>query len=234
MSTLSLRSLSMLIKYYRRPVLTLFAITGAGIALAALSKLLPWNLSFLGSRTILMLVMIFSPLAFRSDTGRYDVDAMLPTTTATRFTAMFLISFIVIPVLIYMTWYLCGIGIFDDSIKIFTTMVPDSSRMTWGLAFVDELSNILMTGLVMITVIRSRRHVVRNSILTVFGTIFGLGIALGVSIALLYNSHNGLQFFEDIFTNVYNLAILNGLLFVAELIWIGRLLKKYRLKKYRL
>ena len=41
MSTLSLRSLSMLIKYYRRPVLTLFAITGAGIALAALSKLLP-------------------------------------------------------------------------------------------------------------------------------------------------------------------------------------------------
>lgn len=229
MSTLSLRSLSMLIKYYRRPVLTLFAITGAGIALAALSKLLPWNLSFLGSRTILMLVMIFSPLAFRSDTGRYDVDAMLPTTTATRFTAMFLISFIVIPVLIYMTWYLCGIGIFDDSIKIFTTMVPDSSRMTWGLAFVDELSNILMTGLVMITVIRSRRHVVRNSILTVFGTIFGLGIALGVSIALLYNSHNGLQFFEDIFTNVYNLAILNGLLFVAELIWIGRLLTKYRL-----
>lgn len=229
MSTLSLRSLSMLIKYYRRPVLTLFAITGAGIALAALSKLLPWNLSFLGSRTILMLVMIFSPLAFRSDTGRYDVDAMLPTTTATRFTAMFLISFIVIPVLIYMTWYLCGIGIFDDSIKIFTTMVPDSSGMTWGLAFVDELSNILMTGLVMITVIRSRRHVVRNSILTVFGTIFGLGIALGVSIALLYNSHNGLQFFEDIFTNVYNLAILNGLLFVAELIWIGRLLKKYRL-----
>lgn len=229
MSTLSLRSLSMLIKYYRRPVLTLFAITGAGIALAALSKLLPWNLSFLGSRTILMLVMIFSPLAFRSDTGRYDVDAMLPTTTATRFTAMFLISFIVIPVLIYMTWYLCGIGIFDDSIRIFTTMVPDSSRMTWGLAFVDELSNILMTGLVMITVIRSRRHVVRNSILTVFGTIFGIGIALGVSIALLYNSHNGLQFFEDIFTNVYNLAILNGLLFVAELIWIGRLLKKYRL-----
>lgn len=229
MSTLSLRSLSMLIKYYRRPVLTLFAITGAGIALAALSKLLPWNLSFLGSRTILMLVMIFSPLAFRSDTGRYDVDAMLPTTTATRFTAMFLISFIVIPVLIYMTWYLCGIGIFDDSIKIFTTMVPDSSRMTWGLAFVDELSNILMTGLVMITVIRSRRHVVRNSILTVFGTIFGIGIALGVSIALLYNSHNGLQFFEDIFTNVYNLAILVGLLFVAELIWIGRLLKKYRL-----
>lgn len=217
MNTLSLRSLSMLIKYYRRPVLTLFAITGAGIALAALSKLLPWNLSFLGSRTILMLVMIFSPLAFRSDTGRYDVDAMLPTTTATRFTAMFLISFIVIPVLIYMTWYLCGIGIFDES-----------SRMTWGLAFVDELSNILMTGLVMITVIRSRRHVVRNSILTVFGTIFGLGIALGVSIALLYNSHNGLQFFEDIFTNVYNLAILNGLLFVAELIWIGRLLKKYR------
>lgn len=229
MSTLSLRSLSMLIKYYRRPVLTLFAITGAGIALAALSKLLPWNLSFLGSRTILMLVMIFSPLAFRSDTGRYDVDAMLPTTTATRFTAMFLISFIVIPVLIYMTWYLCGIGIFDDSIRIFTTMVPDSSRMTWGLAFVDELSNILMTGLVMITVIRSRRHVVRNSILTVFGTIFGIGIALGVSIALLYNSHNGLQFFEEIFTNVYNLAILNGLLFVAELIWIGRLLKKYRL-----
>lgn len=229
MNTLSLRSLSMLFKYYRRPVLTLFAITGAGIALAALSKLLPWNLSFLGSRTILMLVMIFSPLAFRSDTGRYDVDAMLPTTTATRFTAMFLISFIVIPVLIYMTWYLCGIGIFDDSIKIFTTMVPDSSRMTWGLAFVDELSNILMTGLVMITVIRSRRHVVRNSILTVFGTIFGLGIALGVSIALLYNSHNGLQFFEDIFTNVYNLAILNGLLIVAELIWIGRLLKKYRL-----
>ena len=229
MSTLSLRSLSMLIKYYRRPVLTLFAITGAGIALAALSKLLPWNLSFLGSRTILMLVMIFSPLAFRSDTGRYDVDAMLPTTTATRFTAMFLISFIVIPVLIYMTWYLCGIGIFDDSIKIFTTMVPDSRRMTWGLAFVDELSNILMTGLVMITVIRSRRHVVRNSILTVFGTIFGIGIALGVSIALLYNSHNGLQFFEEIFTNVYNLAILIGLLFVAELIWIGRLLKKYRL-----
>lgn len=229
MSTLSLRSLSMLIKYYRRPVLTLFAITGAGIALAALSKLLPWNLSFLGSRTILMLVMIFSPLAFRSDTGRYDVDAMLPTTTATRFTAMFLISFIVIPVLIYMTWYLCGIGIFDDSIKIFTTMVPDSSRMTWGLAFVDELSNILMTGLVIITVIRSRRHVVRNSILTVFGTIFGIGIALGVSIALLYNSHNGLQFFEEIFTNVYNLAILTGLLFVAELIWIGRLLKKYRL-----
>lgn len=229
MSTLSLRSLSMLIKYYRRPVLTLFAITGAGIALAALSKLLPWNLSFLGSRTILMLVMIFSPLAFRSDTGRYDVDAMLPTTTATRFTAMFLISFIVIPVLIYMTWYLCGIGIFDDSIKIFTTMVPDSSRMTWGLAFVDELSNILMTGLVMITVIRSRRHVVRNSILTVFGTIFGIGIALGVSIALLYNSHNGMQFFEEIFTNVYNLAILIGLLFVAELIWIGRLLKKYRL-----
>lgn len=229
MSILSLRSLSMLIKYYRRPVLTLFAITGAGIALAALSKLLPWNLSFLGSRTILMLVMIFSPLAFRSDTGRYDVDAMLPTTTATRFTAMFLISFIVIPVLIYMTWYLCGIGIFDDSIKIFTTMVPDSSRMTWGLAFVDELSNIMMTGLVMITVIRSRRHVVRNSILTVFGTIFGIGIALGVSIALLYNSHNGLQFFEDIFTNVYNLAILTGLLFVAELIWIGRLLKKYRL-----
>lgn len=229
MSTLSLRSLSMLIKYYRRPVLTLFAITGAGIALAALSKLLPWNLSFLGSRTILMLVMIFSPLAFRSDTGRYDVDAMLPTTTATRFTAMFLVSFIVIPVLIYMTWYLCGIGIFDDSIRIFTTMVPDSNRMTWGLAFVDELSNILMTGLVMITVIRSRRHVVRNSILTVFGTIFGLGIAIGVSIALLYNSHNGLQFFEDIFTNVYNLAILNGLLFVAELIWIGRLLKKYRL-----
>lgn len=229
MSTLSLRSLSMLIKYYRRPVLTLFAITGAGIALAALSKLLPWNLSFLGSRTILMLVMIFSPLAFRSDTGRYDVDAMLPTTTATRFTAMFLISFIVIPVLIYMTWYLCGIGIFDDSIKIFTTMVPDSSRMTWGLAFVDELSNIMMTGLVMITVIRSRRHVVRNSILTVFGTIFGIGIALGVSIALLYNSHNGMQFFEEIFTNVYNLAILTGLLFVAELIWIGRLLKKYRL-----
>lgn len=229
MSTLSLRSLSMLIKYYRRPVLTLFTITGAGIALAALSKLLPWNLSFLGSRTILMLVMIFSPLAFRSDTGRYDVDAMLPTTTATRFTAMFLISFIVIPVLIYMTWYLCGIGIFDDSIKIFTTMVPDSSRMTWGLAFVDELSNILMTGLVIITVIRSRRHVVRNSILTVFGTIFGIGIALGVSIALLYNSHNGLQFFEEIFTNVYNLAILTGLLFVAELIWIGRLLKKYRL-----
>lgn len=229
MSTLSLRSLSMLIKYYRRPVLTLFAITGAGIALAALSKLLPWNLSFLGSRTILMLVMIFSPLAFRSDTGRYDVDAMLPTTTATRFTAMFLISFIVIPVLIYMTWYLCGIGIFDDSIKIFTTMVPDSSRMTWGLAFVDELSNIMMTGLVMITVIRSRRHVVRNSILTVFGTIFGIGIVLGVSIALLYNSHNGLQFFEEIFTNVYNLAILIGLLFVAELIWIGRLLKKYRL-----
>lgn len=229
MSTLSLRSLSMLIKYYRRPVLTLFAITGAGIALAALSKLLPWNLSFLGSRTILMLVMIFSPLAFRSDTGRYDVDAMLPTTTATRFTTMFLISFIVIPVLIYMTWYLCGIGIFDDSIKIFTTMVPDSSRMTCGLAFVDELSNIMMTGLVMITVIRSRRHVVRNSILTVFGTIFGIGIALGVSIALLYNSHNGMQFFEEIFTNVYNLAILIGLLFVAELIWIGRLLKKYRL-----
>ena len=229
MNTLSLRSLSMLFKYYRRPVLTLFAITGAGIALAPLSKLLPWHLSFLGSRTILMLVMIFSPLAFRSDTGRYDVDAMLPTTTATRFTAMFLVSFIVIPVLIYMTWYLCGIGIFDDSIRIFTTMVPDSNRMTWGLAFVDELSNILMTGLVMITVIRSRRHVVRNSILTVFGTIFGLGIALGVSIALLYNSHNGLQFFEDIFTNVYNLAILNGLLFVAELIWIGRLLKKYRL-----
>lgn len=200
MNTLSLRSLSMLFKYYRRPVLTLFAITGAGIALAALSKLLPWHLSFLGSRTILMLVMIFSPLAFRSDTGRYDVDAMLPTTTATRFTAMFLVSFIVIPVLIYMTWYLCGIGIFDDSIRIFTAMVPDSNRMTWGLAFVDELSNILMTGLVMITVIRSRRHVVRNSILTVFGTIFGLGIALGVSIALLYNSHNGLQFFEDIFT----------------------------------
>lgn len=89
MNTLSLRSLSMLFKYYRRPVLTLFAITGAGMALAALSKLLPWHLSFLGSRTILMLVMIFSPLAFRSDTGRYDVDAMLPTTTATRFTAMF-------------------------------------------------------------------------------------------------------------------------------------------------
>lgn len=229
MSTLSLRSLSMLIKYYRRPVLTLFAITGAGIALAALSKLLPWNLSFLGSRTILMLVMIFSPLTFRSDTGRYDVDAMLPTTTATRFTAMFLISFIVIPVLIYMTWYLCGIGIFDDSIKIFTTMVPDSSRMTWGLAFVDELSNILMTGLVMITVIRSRRHVVRNSILTVFGTIFGVGLALGVSIALLYTGHNDLNFFEEVFTNVYNLAILTGLLFVAELILIGRLLKKYRL-----
>lgn len=228
MNTLSLRSLSMLFKYYRRPILTLFAITGAGIALAALSKLLPWNLSFLGSRTILMLVMIFSPLAFRSDTGRYDVDAMLPTTTATRFTAMFLVSFIVIPVLIYLTWYLCGIGIFDDSIRIFTTMVPDSSRVTWGLAFVDELSNILMTGLVMITVIRSRRHVVRNSILTAFGTIFGVGIALGVSIALLYNSHNGLQFFEEIFTNVYNLAILTGLLFVAELIWIGRLLKKYR------
>lgn len=228
MNTLSLRSLSMLFKYYRRPILTLFAITGAGIALAALSKLLPWNLSFLGSRTILMLVMIFSPLAFRSDTGRYDVDAMLPTTTATRFTAMFLVSFIVIPVLIYLTWYLCGIGIFDDSIRIFTTMVPDSSRMTWGLAFVDELSNILMTGLVMITVIRSRRHVVRNSILTAFGTIFGVGIALGVSIALLYNSHNGLQFFEEIFTNVYNLAILTGLLFVGELIWIGRLLKKYR------
>lgn len=229
MSTLSLRSLSMLIKYYRRPVLTLFAITGAGIALAALSKLLPWNLSFLGSRTILMLVMIFSPLAFRSDTGRYDVDAMLPTTTATRFTAMFLVSFIVIPILIYMTWYLCGIGIFDDSIKIFTTMIPDSNRMTWGLAFVDELSNIMMTGLVMITVIRSRRHVVRNSILTVFGTIFGVGFALGVSIALLYTGHNDLNFFEDIFTNVYNLAILTGLLFVAELIWIGRLLKKYRL-----
>lgn len=228
MNTLSLRSLSMLFKYYRRPILTLFAITGAGIALAALSKLLPWNLSFLGSRTILMLVMIFSPLAFRSDTGRYDVDAMLPTTTATRFTAMFLVSFIVIPVLIYLTWYLCGIGIFDDSIRIFTTMVPDSSRMTWSLAFVDELSNILMTGLVMITVIRSRRHVVRNSILTAFGTIFGVGIALGVSIALLYNSHNGLQFFEEIFTNVYNLAILTGLLFVGELIWIGRLLKKYR------
>lgn len=228
MNTLSLRSLSMLFKYYRRPILTLFAITGAGIALAALSKLLPWNLSFLGSRTILMLVMIFSPLAFRSDTGRYDVDAMLPTTTATRFTAMFLVSFIVIPVLIYLTWYLCGIGIFDDSIRIFTTMVPDSSRMTWGLAFVDELSNILMTGLVMITVIRSRRHVVRNSILTAFGTIFGIGIALGVSIALLYNNHNGLQFFEEIFTNVYNLAILTGLLFVGELIWIGRLLKKYR------
>lgn len=228
MNTLTLRSLSMLFKYYRRPILTLFAITGAGIALAALSKLLPWNLSFLGSRTILMLVMIFSPLAFRSDTGRYDVDAMLPTTTATRFTAMFLVSFIVIPVLIYLTWYLCGIGIFDDSIRIFTTMVPDSSRMTWGLAFVDELSNILMTGLVMITVIRSRRHVVRNSILTAFGTIFGVGIALGVSIALLYNSHNGLQFFEEIFTNVYNLAILTGLLFVGELIWIGRLLKKYR------
>ncbi len=229
MNTLSLRSLSMLFKYYRRPVLTLFAITGAGIALAALSKLLPWHLSFLGSRTILMLVMIFSPLAFRSDTGRYDVDAMLPTTTATRFAAMFLISFIVIPVLIYMTWYLCGIGIFDDSIRIFTTMIPDSNRMTLGLAFVDELSNILMTGLVMITVIRSRRHVVRNCILTVFGTIFGVGVALGVSIALLYNSHNGLQFFEKIFTNVYNLAILTGLLFVAELIWIGRLLKKYRL-----
>lgn len=228
MNTLSLRSLSMLFKYYRRPILTLFAITGAGIALAALSKLLPWNLSFLGSRTILMLVMIFSPLAFRSDTGRYDIDAMLPTTTATRFTAMFLVSFIVIPVLIYLTWYLCGIGIFDDSIRIFTTMVPDSSRVTWGLAFVDELSNILMTGLVMITVIRSRRHVVRNSILTAFGTIFGIGIALGVSIALLYNSHNGLQFFEEIFTNVYNLAILTGLLFVGELIWIGRLLKKYR------
>lgn len=228
MNTLSLRSLSMLFKYYRRPILTLFAITGAGIALAALSKLLPWNLSFLGSRTILMLVMIFSPLAFRSDTGRYDVDAMLPTTTATRFTAMFLVSFIVIPVLIYLTWYLCGIGIFDDSIRIFTTMVPDSSRMTWGLAFVDELSNILITGLVMITAIRSRRHVVRNSILTAFGTIFGIGIALGVSIALLYNSHNGLQFFEEIFTNVYNLAILTGLLFVGELIWIGRLLKKYR------
>lgn len=172
--------------------------------------------------------MIFSPLAFRSDTGRYDVDAMLPTTTATRFTAMFLVSFIVIPVLIYLTWYLCGIGIFDDSIRIFTTMVPDSSRVTWGLAFVDELSNILMTGLVMITVIRSRRHVVRNSILTAFGTIFGVGVALGVSIALLYNSHNGLQFFEEIFTNVYNLAILTGLLFVGELIWIGRLLKKYR------
>ena len=228
MNTLTLRSLSMLFKYYRRPILTLFAITGAGIALAALSKLLPWNLSFLGSRTILMLVMIFSPLAFRSDTGRYDVDAMLPTTTATRFTAMFLVSFIVIPVLIYLTWYLCGIGIFDDSIRIFTTMVPDSSRVTWGLAFVDELSNILMTGLVMITVIRSRRHVVRNSILTAFGTIFGVGVALGVSIALLYNSHNGLQFFEEIFTNVYNLAILTGLLFVGELIWIGRLLKKYR------
>lgn len=228
MNTLSLRSLSMLFKYYRRPILTLFAITGAGIALAALSKLLPWNLSFLGSRTILMLVMIFSPLAFRSDTGRYDVDAMLPTTTATRFTAMFLVSFIVIPVLIYLTWYLCGIGIFDDSIRIFTTMVPDSSRMTWGLAFVDELSNILITGLVMITAIRSRRHVVRNSILTAFGTIFGIGIALGVSIALLYNSHNGLQFFEEIFTNVYNLAILTGLLFVGELIWIGHLLKKYR------
>ena len=48
MNTLSLRSLSMLFKYYRRPVLTLFAITGAGIALAALSKLLPWPLSFLG------------------------------------------------------------------------------------------------------------------------------------------------------------------------------------------
>ena len=229
MNTLSLRSLSMLFKYYRRPVLTLFAITGVGIALAALSKLLPWHLSFLGSRTILMLVMIFSPLAFRSDTGRYDVDAMLPTTTATRFAAMFLISFIVIPVLIYMTWYLCGIGIFDDSIRIFTTMIPDSNRMTLGLAFVDELSNILMTGLVLITVIRSRRHVVRNCILTVFGTIFGVGVALGVSIALLYNSHNGLQFFEKIFTNVYNLAILTGLLFVAELIWIGRLLKKYRL-----
>lgn len=229
MSTLSLRSLSMLIKYYRRPVLTLFAITGAGIALAALSKLLPWHLSFLGSRTILMLVMIFSPLAFRSDTGRYDVDAMLPTTTATRFAAMFIVSFIVIPVLIYMTWYLCGIGIFDDSIRIFTTMVPDSSRMTWGLAFVDELSNILMTGLVMITVIRSRRHVVRNSILTVFGTIFGVGFALGVSIALLYTGHNDLNFFEEIFTKVYNLAILTGLLFVAELILIGRLLKKYRL-----
>lgn len=229
MNTLSLRSLSMLFKYYRRPVLTLFAITGAGIALAALSKLLPWHLSFLGSRTILMLVMIFSPLAFRSDTGRYDVDAMLPTTTATRFTAMFLVSFIVIPILIYMTWYLCGIGIFDDSIRIFTTMVPDSSRMTWGLAFVDELSNILMTGLVMITVIRSRRHVVRNSILTVFGTIFGVGFALGVSIALLYTGHNDLNFFEEIFTNVYNLSILTGLLFVAELILIGRLLKKYRL-----
>lgn len=229
MNTLSLRSLSMLFKYYRRPILTLFAITGAGIALAALSKLLPWHLSFLGSRTILMMVMIFSPLAFRSDTGRYDVDAMLPTTTATRFAAMFIVSFIVIPILIYMTWYLCGIGIFDDSIRIFTTMVPDSSRMTWGLAFVDELSNILMTGLVMITVIRSRRHVVRNSILTAFGTIFGVGVALGVSIALLYNSHNGLQFFEKIFTNVYNLSILTGLLFVAELIWIGRLLKKYRL-----
>lgn len=229
MNTLSLRSLSMLFKYYRRPVLTLFAITGAGIALAALSKLLPWHLSFLGSRTILMLVMIFSPLAFRSDTGRYDVDAMLPTTTATRFTAMFIVSFIVIPVLIYMTWYLCGIGIFDDSIRIFTTMVPDSSRMTWGLAFVDELSNILMTGLVMITVIRSRRHVVRNSILTVFGTIFGVGFALGVSIALLYTGHNDLNFFEEIFTNVYNLSILTGLLFVAELVWIGRLLKKYRL-----
>lgn len=229
MNTLSLRSLSMLFKYYRRPVLTLFAITGAGIALAALSKLLPCHLSFLGSRTILMLVMIFSPLAFRSDTGRYDVDAMLPTTTATRFTAMFLVSFIVIPVLIYMTWYLCGIGIFDDSIRIFTTMIPDSNRMTWGLAFVDELSNILMTGLVMITVIRSRRHVVRNSILTVFGTIFGVGFALGVSIALLYTGHNDLNFFEEIFTNVYNLAILTGLLFVAELILIGRLLKKYRL-----
>lgn len=229
MNTLSLRSLSMLFKYYRRPILTLFAITGAGIALAALSKLLPWHLSFLGSRTILMMVMIFSPLAFRSDTGRYDVDAMLPTTTATRFAAMFIVSFIVIPVLIYMTWYLCGIGIFDDSIRIFTTMVPDSSRMTWGLAFVDELSNILMTGLVMITVIRSRRHVVRNSILTVFGTIFGVGFALGVSIALLYTGHNDLNFFEEIFTNVYNLSILTGLLFVAELILIGRLLKKYRL-----
>lgn len=229
MNTLSLRSLSMLFKYYKRPVLTLFAITGAGIALAALSKLLPWHLSFLGSRTILMLVMIFSPLAFRSDTGRYDVDAMLPTTTTTRFAAMFLVSFIVIPVLIYMTWYLCGIGIFDDSIRIFTTMIPDSNRMTWGLAFVDELSNILMTGLVMITVIRSRRHVVRNSILTVFGTIFGVGFALGVSIALLYTGHNDLNFFEEIFTNVYNLAILTELLFVAELTLIGRLLKKYRL-----
>lgn len=46
MSTLSLRSLSMLIKYYRRPVLTLFAITGAGIALAALSKLAPLEFIF--------------------------------------------------------------------------------------------------------------------------------------------------------------------------------------------
>ena len=81
----------------------------------------------------------------------------------------------------------------------------------------------------MITVIRSRRHVVRNSILTVFGTIFGVGFALGVSIALLYTGHNDLNFFEEIFTNVYNLAILTGLLFVAELILIGRLLKKYRL-----